>query len=75
MPVTSRPRRPSWPLAAWLVLALGVTSVAGQGLRRCQRPARFSVGGVEPMSLAQGHVTMVALLSSTCSFCIQQARR
>ena len=61
-------------MLAVVLLLLGMTS-ATSGLRRCQRPARFSVAGVEPMSVARGHVTLVALLSSTCPFCIQQAGR
>lgn len=61
-------------LAVVLLLLLCVTS-ATRDLRRCERPARFSVDGVEPLVVSRGHVTLVALLSSTCSFCIQQSRR
>lgn len=76
------PHSPRWALwLALIVLLLAITSkVEGQGqqrlprLQRCEVPPRFSVNGEEPMTLARGHVTLVALLTSTCSFCIRQAQ-
>jgi len=45
-------------------------------LRRCATPPNFSVNGRQPLAdaMAADEVLMVALLTSTCPFCIRQAR-
>ncbi|XP_025110174.1 selenoprotein Pb-like [Pomacea canaliculata] len=57
-----------------LLLAAAPLSVDGR-MGRCHQAPRFTVNGVEPLQQTRGKVTVVALLISTCSFCLQQAER
>lgn len=72
-----------------LLLVLLLAGVAGSSRRRrprprgsrsrswrqCQAIPRFRVNDVEPLELARGHVTLVALLTSDCPFCVAQSER
>ncbi|KAL8612114.1 hypothetical protein ACOMHN_013993 [Nucella lapillus] len=44
-------------------------------LGQCRALPRFRVNDVEPMALARGQITLVALLTSDCPFCLRQSER
>ncbi|XP_076440569.1 selenoprotein Pb-like [Babylonia areolata] len=56
------------------LFTLCAASSRRQRLSQCRRIPGFRVNDVEPMALVRGHVTLVALLTSNCPFCIRQSR-
>ncbi|XP_076462497.1 selenoprotein P-like [Babylonia areolata] len=56
-----------------LLMLTGSPSVFAY-IGRCHTIPGFRVNNVDPMALARGHLTIVALLSSNSSFSIRQAR-
>ena len=60
----------------YAIMAMLAKNSCGSWLdRRCQVPPAFTINGFDPMSDARGKVTVVALLTNNCNFCLIQAAK
>ncbi|XP_076462055.1 selenoprotein P-like [Babylonia areolata] len=78
LPTVKTPRTLVLMLAAHLLMATASETGSPSGFAhpgRCHRIPGFRVNNVDRMSLARGHPTIVALLSSDSSCSIRHARR
>ncbi|XP_076462831.1 selenoprotein Pa-like isoform X2 [Babylonia areolata] len=78
LPTVKTPRTLVLMLAAVLLMATASMKFSTLNLSffdRCRTIPGFRVNNVDPMALARGHPTIVALLSSNSSFSIRRVRR
>ena len=58
----------------WLGALLCLVALATATSKHCMSPPSWSAGGVSPMKIHRGNVTVVALLQASWSFCLVQAQ-